>query len=452
MRAAPAVQRSKRTRILLVAPTALDAEGRPIKQRRLHLPGLTFPMLAAVTPEDCDLRIVSETIHDIPFDERWDLVGVTGMGSGIVRGWQIADEFRRRGRTVVIGGIAATLAGPERSLAHADAVVLGEAEEIWPRVIRDFEGGRLDSVYQAERRPPIDQLPIPRYDLMDSRRLGRWRPVQATRGCPFTCDYCSITAFFQQRYRKRPVEQVVRDVRAARQASGSPYIAFIDDNIGVDWKYCAELWEALIPEKILWISQCSLHIAERPEMLRLARRSGCRLLSFGIESVNAESLREHDKEWNRPERYREAIRTIKRHGIEVSTEMIIGLDGDDLSVFQRTYDFIIDNEISVPRIHILTPVPGTPLYEKMQREGRMVSKEFGRYSGGQVVFQPRNIEPQALQEGYWKLYESLFTARGIFKRVFRNRAALGPYMRAFILGVNLHYRSHIHHRITPGIV
>lgn len=451
MSAAPAVHVRRRLRILLVAPTALDMEGRPIRQRRLHLPGLTFPMLAAVTPAEHELRLVSESVHEIPFDEPWDLVGVTGMGSGIVRGWQIADEFRRRGRTVVMGGIAATLAGPERSLVHADAVVLGEAEEIWPRVLADFEGGALAPVYQAARRPPIDALPLPRYDLLDRRTHGRWRPVQATRGCPFTCDYCSITAFFEQRYRKRPVDQVVRDVREARR-HGSRYIAFIDDNIGVDWQYCAQLWEALIPEKILWISQCSLHIADHPEMLALARRSGCRLLSFGIESVSAASLREHDKEWNRPERYRDAIRTIRRHGIDVSTEMIIGMDGDDPTVFQRTYDFLVENEISVPRIHILTPVPGTPLYDRMSRDGRILSEEFGRYSGGQVIFRPRNIDPRTLQEGYWRLYERLFSPAGILRRVGRNRARLGPWMRAFIVGVNLHYRSHIHHRITPGIV
>jgi hypothetical protein len=142
---------------------------RPIKQRRLYLPGLTFPMLAAVTPPDCEVRIVNETVHDVPFDEPWDLVGVTGMGSGIVRGWQIADEFRRRGRTVVIGGIAATLAGPELSLRHADAVVLGEAEETWPRVVRDFQGGGCSPSTGMERRPPIDQLPEPRLDLLDAR-------------------------------------------------------------------------------------------------------------------------------------------------------------------------------------------------------------------------------------------------------------------------------------------
>jgi radical SAM superfamily enzyme YgiQ (UPF0313 family) len=441
----------RRPRVLFVGPTALDMQGRPIKQRRLHLPGLTLPMLAALTPDHWDATLVNETVQDIPYDEPWDLVGITGMGSGIVRAWVIADEFRRRGRTVVLGGIAASLLGPEASLRHADSVVLGEAEETWPQAVRDFEGGAIAPVYAAKRRPPIESLPLPRYDLLDRRHLGRWRPVQATRGCPFTCDFCSVTAFFGASYRKRPVEQVIRDVREARK-HGTKYIAFIDDNIGVDWDYCTKLWEALIPEQIIWISQCSLHIADRKDMLALAHRSGCRLLSFGIETTNAESLGIHDKAWNRPARYGEAVRTIRKHGIDVSTEMIVGLDGDDEKVFEHTFRFIMDNEITVPRVHIMTPIPGTPLFARMKREGRLLSEDFRRFSGGQVVFRPRHLEPDELQARYWKLYERLFTMAGIWKRVGRNHAGLDRYMRAFVLGVNLHYRGHVHHRITPGIV
>lgn len=438
-------------RILLVGPTALDGNGQPIKQRKLHLPGLTLPMLAAVTPRHCDVRLVNETVEDIPFDEHWDLVGITGMGSGIVRAWQIADEFRRRGARVVIGGIAASLLGPDLSLEHADSVVTGEAEETWPQLICDFENNRLKPVYRMHRPPPIEKLPLPRYELMNPARLGFWRPVQATRGCPFTCSYCSITAFFKAGYRKRPVAEVVRDVRAAKQ-SGTRYIAFIDDNIGVDFNYCTELWEALIPEKIIWISQCSLHIAERPDMLRLARRSGCRLLSFGIETTSPESLKTVDKEWNRPERYRQSVATIRKHGIDVSTEMIVGLDADDHSVFQRTYDFIMDNQISVPRVHIMTPIPGTPLYEELKQDGRIVSEDFSRFSGGQVIYRPLHLKADELQAGYWKLYETLFSWWAIKRRVAGNRASLGPYMRAFVLGVNLHYRRHVLNRICPGIV
>ncbi|WP_170979639.1 radical SAM protein [Roseomonas sp. HF4] len=440
-----------RPRILLIGPTALDYGGKPIKQRRLHLPGLTLPMLAAATPTDCEVRLISETVDEIPFDEHWDLVGITGMGSGIVRAWQIADAFRARGTTVVIGGIAASLGEPDWTLQHADALVTGEAEETWPRVVADFAAGRLQRHYRMTRPPPIEDLPEPRYDLMNARRLGVWRPVQATRGCPFQCSYCSITAFFSGRYRKRPIEAVVRDVRLAKR-TGTRHIAFIDDNIGVDWDYSGRLFEALIPENIIWMSQCSLHIADRPDMLRLASRSGCRMLSIGIESTNPDSLAEVDKAWNRPERYIEALRTIRSHGIDVSTEMIIGLDSDDASVFQRTYDFIIQAGISVPRVHILTPVPGTPLFRQMVESGRISSLDFARYSGGQAVFTPRRLSPEDLQKGYWDLYERLFSWTGILRRTWRNNASLGLFMRAVVLATNLHYRNHIHHRITPGIV
>jgi radical SAM superfamily enzyme YgiQ (UPF0313 family) len=200
------------------------------------------------------------------------------------------------------------------------------------------------------------------------------------------------------------------------------------------------------------MSQCSLHIAEDRDLMELAHLSGCRLLSFGIESTTEDSLNTVDKGWNRPARYAEAIRALRSTRIDVSTEMIIGLDGDDESVFERTYDFIMGNAISVPRVHIMTPVPGTPLFDRLEKEGRIASNDFGRFCGGAVVFRPRRLDPDRLQHGYWELYESLFTRTAILKRIARNRASLGPIMRAIVVAVNLKYRSHIRRRITPGIV
>jgi len=438
-------------RVLLIGPTALDFQGKPIQQRKLHLPGLTLPMLAAVTPKDITIRLLSETVEEIPFQEKWDLVGLTGMGSGIVRAWQIADEFKKRGVSVVMGGIAASLSDPEWTLAHVNSLITGEAEETWPSVLQDFAAGRLKERYSMANRPDIDALPLPRYDLMNREKLGFWRPVQATRGCPFPCKFCSIQSFFERTYRKRPVDQIIRDVRAAKK-SGSRFIAFIDDNIGVDWKFFQELMEGLIPEKIIWMSQCSIHIADQPDMLALAFKSGCRLLSFGIESTSEESLSWVEKNFNRPVHYRQALATIRKFGIDVSTEMILGMDGDDGTVFQKTYDFIIGNRIAVPRVHILTPIPGTPLYDELEKDGRIMNKDFHRYSGGQVVFRPKKINPDDLQKNYWKLYEQLFTRTGILKRIGGSPAKMGSWMRAFILGVNIHYRNHIRQRITPGIV
>ena len=438
-------------KVLLVVPTALDDAGRPIRQRRLYLPGLTLPMLAAVTPPGVDLRFAFDSVEEVPAREPFDLVGLTGMGSGIVRAWQLARPFRERGIPVVMGGIAATLAGAERLLEHADAVVIGEAEEVWPRVLADAAAGRLARVYEQPRQPPIEDLPVPRYDLLDRRKLGFWLPVQATRGCPYTCRFCSVTAFFGGSHRKAPIEHVVRDVRAAK-ARGVRHIAFLDDNIAGDFDHAARLFEALVPEGIVWMSQGALDLAEDDRLLALARRSGCRLLSFGVESTSEETLAGLGKGFNHPDRYAEAFRRVRSHGIEVSTEMIIGADGDDETVFDRTHDLLMENRIPAPRIHILTPVPGTALWRELEAEGRIVSRDFAGFTGGKVVFRPRRLDPAALQAGYWRLYERLFTWRAIAHRLGENRAGLGPLMRAFIAGVNLHYRRHVAHRICPGIV
>jgi radical SAM superfamily enzyme YgiQ (UPF0313 family) len=443
--------KQSKMRILLISPTALDFYGKPIKQGRIHLPGLTLPMLAAVTPPEVELKLIMETTQDIPFNEHWDAVGLTGMGSGIVRAWQIASIFKENKVKVIIGGIAASLADPELILKHCDALVIGEAEELWPLVIEDLQRGTLKRIYKSDHRPDIENLPVPRYDLIRNLKIGLWRPVQATRGCPFTCNFCSVASFSDRNYRKKPIHDVIRDVRAAKKY-GTKYIAFIDDNICVDLDYCHDLFENLIEEKIIWMSQSSLHLTEHPELVKLAYKSGCRILSIGIESLNKSSLEQIDKNWNNPERYASAFKVLRNNGIDVSTEMIIGLDGDDDSVFQNTYNFIVKNKISIPRVHIITPVPGTQLFERMLSDNRITSQDFGRYSGGKVNFIPKNIKAEILQKGYWSLYKELFSWHSILKRIFINEANLDPYMQAVVWAVNLRYKYHVHHRICPGIV
>lgn len=441
----------KKPRVLLIAPTALDYHGKPIKQKKLYLPGLTMPMLAAVTPPEVELHTVTETIQDIPWNEPWDLVGITGMGSGLVRAWEIADHFRARKIPVVIGGITASLCKEEWSYEHADVLVTGEAEEVWPEMINDFLAGKLKRRYAMASRPNIATLPLPRYESMHKNELGLWRPVQATRGCPHPCSFCSIQAYFQRSYRKRPVEEVVRDVRAAK-ATGSNYIAFIDDNIGVDFNYFASLMEALIPEKIIWISQCSIQIASRPDMLELAYKSGCRLLSFGIESVNQNSNDAALKTFNHTANYDELLACIRDHGIAVSSEMIVGLEHDTKETFERTYDFVMRNRIPVPRFYILTPVPGTGMYDDLLAEGRIFDHNMTHYTAGRVVHQPRNMSPLELETGYWKLFDDLYTVPAIYQRMKGIPKGMGLKMSTFLLGVNMHYRKHVKQRIPPGIV
>jgi radical SAM superfamily enzyme YgiQ (UPF0313 family) len=441
----------QKPRILLIAPTALDYHGKPIKQNKLYLPGLTMPMLAAVTPPEIELHTITETIQDIPWDELWDLVGITGMGSGLVRAWEIADHFRSKNIPVAIGGITASLCKEEWSFEHADVLITGEAEEVWPVVIKDFLNGNLQKRYKMGHRPDINTLPLPRYDLMNKNELGLWRPVQATRGCPFPCSFCSIQAYFERQYRKRPVKEVIRDVRAAK-STGSNFIAFIDDNIGVDWNYFAELMEALIPEKIIWISQCSIHIASRPDMLKLAYKSGCRLLSFGIESVNQTSVDSYRKTFNHTGNYDDLLALVHESGIAFSSEMIVGLEHDTLDTFNETYDFVMRNKIPVPRFYILTPVPGTQMYEEYLTEGRIFDHDMKHYTAGRVVYYPRNMTPAELEKNYWKLYDDLFSISSIYKRMKGLPKGMGMKMNTFLLGVNFHYRKHVQQRIPPGIV
>lgn len=439
-------------KILLISPTGLDKNNKPIVQRKTYLPGLTMLQLAAFTPNDFELKVVSETSEPIPWDEHWDIVGLTGMGgAGVIRAYQLGDLFRQKGSIVVMGGIAITLFDEKDTRKHADVIIKGEAEDTWPRFLADYLKGEVKPTYLMEKVPDIKSFPAPAYEKFNLKYYGFWRPVQATRGCPFPCTFCSISEFFQRSYRKRPVEQVLRDVRAAKK-SGSKYIAFIDDNIGVDFNYCKELWTALIPEKIIWISQCSLHIAKDDEMLKLAYESGCRILSFGVETINEKSLEQIEKEWNEPSKYEEAFKKIKSHGIEISTEMIVGLDGDDESVFDRTFNFIMKNKIALPRMYILTPVPGTPMYKQLEAENRIFDFDIVKYVGGSAVFHPKNMSAESLQNGYWDLYKKLYSTKNIYKRLKGNDADLSPFMRMFVLGTNLVYRNHINRGITPGIV
>lgn len=442
----------EKKRILLISPTGLDSKGKPIIQRKTYLPGLTMPQLAAITPEHFDVTCVSETSEPIPWNEKWDIVGLTGMGgAGVIRAYQIGDIFREKGSLVVMGGIAISLFDEEMTRPHTDVIIKGEAEDTWPRFLNDYLKDDVKPLYVMEKVPDVTLFPTPSYHKFNAKYYGMWRPVQATRGCPFPCTFCSISEFFKRSYRKRPVDQVIRDVRAAK-ASGSKYIAFIDDNIGVDFNYCRELWTALIPEKILWASQCSLQIAKEDEMLKLAYDSGCRILSFGVETINEASLVHIDKEWNDPQNYDKAFSNIKSFGIEISTEMILGLDGDDETVFDRTFNFLMKNKIALPRMYILTPVPGTPMYKELMAEGRIFDHDFQKYVGGSAVFHPKNMSAKTLQDGYWNLYKKLYSTKNILKRLKGNPANLSTYMRLFVFGTNMIYHDHIRRGITPGIV
>ena len=496
LKEAASTEPSSRKKVLLIQSSPYAGAGpdkKPIKKSRLYFVGLGLPLLAALTPEDWEVEIVLETIEEIPWDTDAALIGIGSMGHAVVRTLDIAREFRSRGKTVVLGGYMVSLM-PEEAGKHADAVVVGDAEDAWPQVIRDFEAGCLKPLYKAgnsktvlangpipipfansatagdrdslagdrdslagDRGSPenLYHTPPPRFDLIVNKRIGDFLPVQAGRGCPNTCSFCSVYCLYRGRYLKRPLEEVLRDVKQVRDLGYKKFL-LLDDNIGADRQYLLALCEALRPLGMQWLSQCDISVGRDPALLEAMAGAGCIALSFGLESLSVESLQAMDKDWAVPSEYPELLAAVRRAGIDLSTEMVVGGEGDTTQSIQATARFIEENRIVVPRFYILTPIPGTDYFEEMQRAGRIVNADIYAYNGSEAVHQPAHMSPEALTAAYWALYEAVFSLGSIVRRsllrreAFKSPGALGRAL--FYLGVNLYYRRQIRQRITPNII
>lgn len=388
------------------------------REKAVNFSRLSLATVAALFPKDFDIKIVNDSLDEIDYDEKADLVGITSITSTAPRAYEIADIYRKKGVPVIMGGIHPS-ALPKEAIQHADSVVIGEAEGQIKRVVNDLKAGKLQKFYLCKERPSLKNLPLPRTDLYQKNKYYKeMYMIQTTRGCPFNCDFCSVTDFFGQTYRTRPIANIVRELKNVSKRS---IIFFVDDNIAGYPKYAKELFKALIPLKIRWFGQASLVIAKNKELLRLAARSGCTSLFMGIESVSPSSLKEVGKSMNKVEDYKESIKIIHDHGIGIVGAFIFGFDSDKKSVFEETVSFIEKNQIEYPSLSILTPLPGTRLYDKMEKEGRIIERDWSKYTIGEVVFQPKLLTPEELQEGYYWARNQLSSFNSIFKRTFHLR-------------------------------
>ncbi|NWF92503.1 MAG: radical SAM protein [Syntrophaceae bacterium] len=392
---------------------------------------LTLTTLAALTPSHIDVKITDENVEPIDFEEDVDLVGLTGMVMHAPRAYEIARRFRQRGVPVVMGGPHASSL-PSEAKAHVDAVVIGEAENIWKGLIEDLEKGRLKPFYKADAYCTMKGIPPPRIDLLCKDAYMTVNCVQTTRGCPHQCDFCHVTHFFGKTYRCRPVEEVIEEV----ERLDGEFIVFVDDNIAGNPPYAKELFTRLKPLKKKWASQASLTLTRNPELLRLAAESGCVSLFVGVESLSSENLKEVHKSFNQVDRYEEAMRSLHDHDIMILAGFIFGLDHDDEGVFERTLRFCEKNRIELPSFFILTPLPGTPLFQRMESEGRLLHKDWSKYNGATVVFRPKLMTEETLQQGFNWVCKEGYSWRSILRRVFH------PQQRFFTrLLSNLAYRS-----------
>ena len=374
---------------------------------------LTLTSLAALTPPEIDVRITDENVNPIDFEEDVDLVGITGMIMHAPRAYEIASRFRRRNIPVVMGGPHASSL-PLEAKEHVDAVVIGEAEKVWAGLIDDARMGRLKPFYKADAFCSMERMPHPRLDLLKQNAYMTVNCVQTTRGCPYQCDFCHVTHFFGKTYRCRPVDEVIAEV----QRLPGEFIVFIDDNIAGNRHFAKELFTRLKPLKKKWASQASITLTRDPELLKLAADSGCVSLFVGIESLSPENLKDVNKSFNRASQFEEGIRAIHDHDIMILAGLIFGLDHDDEGVFERTLRFWERNRIELPSFFLLTPLPGTSLFQRMESEGRLLHKDWGKYNGATVVFKPKLMTEETLQRGFNWVCKEAYSWGSIARRVF----------------------------------
>ena len=383
---------------------------------------LFLPTIAGATPKDVETRIIDEKVEEINFDEKVDIVGIGGMTSNITRAYEIADEYRSRGVKVVLGGIHASMM-PEEASKHADSVVVGEADCLWPEVINDFKENRLKNNYKFTSYPNLEEISLPRHDLVKSEKYVI-NQVQTTRGCPFDCEFCSVKVFSGQQFRLKKIDRIIEEIKSLKDSyhinvfgyklKAPKTLLFADDNLFGNKSHSKKLLEAIIPMKLTdWYCQASINVGKDKEILSMMKQAGCHSMIIGIESVVSESLSGYDKKINRVDEYAECLANIQSEGIKVLGSFVLGGDAEDDTVFEKTVKFIRDNNIVYSMVNILTPLPGTRLFKRLDEEGRILHKNWEDYNFETVCFRPKKMSAKALEEGRRWVNKEIYSLKDI---------------------------------------
>jgi len=417
-------------RILLVSPKSNFPDVTP---GWLRIPHLALPLLAALTPPEHEVFIAEEEYNRLPLDEHWDVVGISAMTATAPRAYELASLLKHNGAKVILGGIHPSLL-PDEAAQFADAVVVGEAEGVWQQVLTDVQRNQLRRFYHNSE-PDISESPFP----LRKRRRSLFgfppyvMPIMASRGCPYDCEFCCVHKVYGPGQRHIPIEHIVEDIRR----SGATRVMFLDDNIGAVRSYAMRLFAAIEPLHVHWFGQASARFILDDEMFRAARRSGLGGLFIGVESVEPEARSTMRKSLPSTQLYEKAIERCRSTGVIFHASLIFGLDEQTPHVFERTLEFLLRN--SVPSISpcILTPYPGTRLFERLTRERRILHTNWAYYDHTTVCYRPKDMEPEELAEKYLDFRESFFSWSSIIRRGY-DQLRVAPLM---YLGMNLAYRK-----------
>jgi radical SAM superfamily enzyme YgiQ (UPF0313 family) len=427
----------------MINPTALpwrvnNGKGPSRGTRVFRFSMLTSLYVAAAMPPYVETQIVDEDVEPVNFDSDADLIGISFMTFNAPRAYEIADRFRQeKGKTVILGGYHPTFM-PQEAIQHSDAICIGEAEGNVPQMIEDFVSGKLKPFYESNPLH-LKGLPVPDRSLIKKSAYITPDAVQATRGCPNRCKFCSVTSFFKHTFRTRPVNEVIEELKTLKS-----YVIFMDDNIIANTEYAQELFSKMIPLRKRWLSQCGINIADNDELLRLASASGCRGLFIGLESITQENLTDCNKTYNRTNRYVRAIEKIHSTGIGVFVGIVFGMDWDKSDVFEKTLNFLDESKVDALQATILTPFPGTRLFTEMENQGRLIDKDWSKYDFGNVVFEPKNMSPETLKHGHDWVLTKFYSGRSILMRLWNAFDYLNPWMiLKGAMPINLSYRSRL---------
>jgi radical SAM superfamily enzyme YgiQ (UPF0313 family) len=424
-------------KILLISP---ERERKKEEAFLFRLSFLNLPYIAAATPPGVEVKIVDEAFEKINFEEKVDLVGITAQTPVALRAYQIADEFKKRGIPVVMGGVHASML-PQEALQHVDAVVVGESEEVWPDLIEDLRRGQMRRIYVGSEFVNPSDLPLPRRELLNEKFYFPLKLLETTRGCPHHCDFCGVSKFFGFRYRNRPISEIERELKTLFQkgpvmnpvfkkilslfSKDLPYflkrrlLYIIDSNIAGDRRFCLELFSLLKEFDLLWYGHAPVSIAFDQKLLEGFAQSGCIAINIGFESFSTKNLNAMGKGFNQPSRYAEAVKRIHDQGIGIMGTFIVGLDDDEPGVFQRIIDFCIDSKLDWALTFIMAPYPGTESFLRLEKEGRIFCRDWEKYDSLNAVYQPSGMSVEALEKGMRRIWKEVFSTSSIYKRILK---------------------------------